>query len=156
MYDHFKTRPIVPDLVLYLSQLKDSHFPVSVYLKAHKLSLFFTWCGLELFDEAIHLLYANLPISTKSGELQLLVLVKQFIINGNLFEDVFGTKFFALISYMNKTWPNDFEISLKGAKEMWLNPTITCLTLGPYPYVFRVIFSHISWTQLLFPEGLND
>ena len=80
MYYRFKTRPIVPDLVLDLCELKDSHFPVSVYLKSHKLSLFFSLCGLELFDEAIHLLYANLPISTKSGELQLLVLVKQFII----------------------------------------------------------------------------
>ena len=81
MYDRFKVRPTVPDLVLDISQLKDSHFLVSFYLKAHKLSLFFTLRGLELFDEAVHLLYANLPMSPKSGELQLLVLVKQFIIN---------------------------------------------------------------------------
>lgn len=69
MYDRFKTRPIVPDVVLDLSKLKNSQFLVSFYLKAHKLSLFFTLCGLELFDEVVHLLYANLPISPKSGEL---------------------------------------------------------------------------------------
>ena len=103
MYDRFKTRPTVPDLVLDFTQLKDSHFPVSVYLKPHKLSLFFTLCGLELLDEAVCLLYANLPISPKSGELQLLVLVKQFINKEKLFENVFGTKFFGLILYMNKT-----------------------------------------------------
>ena len=81
MYDFFKTRPTVPDLVLDFAQLKDSHIPLSFYLKVHKLSPFFTLFGLELFDEAVQLLHANLPISPKSGELQLLVLVKQFIIN---------------------------------------------------------------------------
>ena len=103
MYDRFKTRPTVPDLDLDLTQSKDSHIPVSFYLNVHKLSPSFTLCCLELFDEAVHLLYANLPISPKSGELQLLVLVKQFIINEKLFENVFGTKFFGLILYMNKT-----------------------------------------------------
>ena len=96
----------------------DSHFPVSFYIKAHKLSPIFTLCGLELFDEAVQLLHANLPISPKSGELQLLVLVKQIIINEKLFENVFGTKFFGLISYMKKTRPNDFKISLNGAKRV--------------------------------------
>ena len=93
MYDRFKVRPTVPDLVLDISQLKDSHFLVSFYLKAHKLSLFFTLRGLELFDVVVRLFYANLCISPNSSELESLVLGKRFIINEKLFEDVFGTKF---------------------------------------------------------------
>ena len=56
------------------------------------VSLFY-FVGLELFDEAVHLFYANLSISPKSGKLESLVLDKRFIINEKSFEDVFGTIF---------------------------------------------------------------
>ena len=57
------------------------------------MSLFFTLCGLEIFDEAVHLFYTNLCISPNSGELESLVLGKCFIIDEKLFKDVFGTMF---------------------------------------------------------------
>ena len=100
MYDHFKTFPIVPGHVVNLSQLKNSHFPLTSYLKAPKVSLFFILCGLEMFDEVLHLLYVNLWNSPNSGELESFVLGKRFIINENLFKDVFGTKFSRVIWYI--------------------------------------------------------
>ncbi|KAH0653076.1 hypothetical protein KY289_030754 [Solanum tuberosum] len=66
-YDIFKSRPIVLGRVVNISQLKDSLCPVSSYLKVQKLSMFFTFCGLELFEEVVRLFYANLRISPDNG-----------------------------------------------------------------------------------------
>ena len=68
-----------------------------------------------MFDEVLHLLYVNLRISPNSGELELFVLGKHFIINENLFKDVFGTKFSRVISYILQS-------------DLLLNPTLTFRT----------------------------
>ena len=68
-----------------------------------------------MFDEVLHLLYVNLRISPNSGELELFVLAKRFIINENLFKDVFGTKFSRVISYILQ-------------RELLLNLTLTFRT----------------------------
>uniref|UniRef100_M1DKN7 Uncharacterized protein n=1 Tax=Solanum tuberosum TaxID=4113 RepID=M1DKN7_SOLTU len=116
MYDSFKSRPIVPGRVINLSQLRNSHYPVSLFLKDQKLSMLFSICGLDFFQEVVRLFYANLCVSNDNGELEALIMGSHIIVNDLLFEDVFGTKFSGVISYMNDIWPNDFEVSLEGAK----------------------------------------
>ncbi|KAG5595927.1 hypothetical protein H5410_037159 [Solanum commersonii] len=96
-----------------LSPLKDSQCAVSSFLKAQKLSLLFSLCGLKFFEEVVRLFYANLCISSDNGEAEILIMGNHIIINELLFEDVFGTKFSSVIPYMNETWPDDFAVSLE-------------------------------------------
>ncbi|KAH0669724.1 hypothetical protein KY285_023884 [Solanum tuberosum] len=74
-YERFKSHPIVLGRVVNLSELRDSNCPISPFLRAQKLSLLFTLCGLEVFEEVVRLFYANLCVSSDSGELETLVLV---------------------------------------------------------------------------------
>uniref|UniRef100_M1DDU3 Uncharacterized protein n=1 Tax=Solanum tuberosum TaxID=4113 RepID=M1DDU3_SOLTU len=132
------------------SQLKDSHCPVSSYLKVHKLSPLFTLSGLELFEEAVRLFYTNLRISPDSGELETLVLRNCIIVNELLFEDVFGTNFPGVISYMNGTLPEDFEVSLEGAKRAVAEPDSDSSCFGPLSLCFKNrILAHIVATTLI-------
>uniref|UniRef100_A0A0V0IR35 Putative ovule protein n=1 Tax=Solanum chacoense TaxID=4108 RepID=A0A0V0IR35_SOLCH len=57
-YDSFKSRPIVPGQVINLRQPRDSQYPVSSFLKSQILSLLFSLCGLEFFEEVVRLFYA--------------------------------------------------------------------------------------------------
>lgn len=67
-FEVFKNLPIVPERVINLEQLKDSHCWVSSFLKAQKLSLRLRLCGLELYEEHVCLIYANLCLSKDSGD----------------------------------------------------------------------------------------
>ncbi|KAL3328424.1 hypothetical protein AABB24_035852 [Solanum stoloniferum] len=125
MYDNFKSQHIVPGRVVNLSQLKDSHCLVSSYLKVQKLSLLFSLCGLELFEEVVRLFYANLRISPDSGKLETLVL-------GN-------------------PWPNDFEVSLKGAKKVVAEPNFDISDFGPLSHVSNIVYCRILLLPLSFP-----
>ncbi|KAG5571104.1 hypothetical protein H5410_060870 [Solanum commersonii] len=71
-------------------------------------------CGLELFEEVVRLFYTNLRVSSDNGELETFAMGNHIIVNEWLFKDIFGTKFFGVIPYMNGTWPNDFEVSMEG------------------------------------------
>lgn len=75
--------------------------------------MLFSLCGLEFI---VLIFYANLRIFVDNDEMETLVMENYIIVNELLFEDVFGTKFSGVISYMNDIWPNDFEVSLEGAK----------------------------------------
>ncbi|KAG5606433.1 hypothetical protein H5410_027925 [Solanum commersonii] len=65
-YDSFKSQPIVPGRVINLRQLRDSQYLVSSFLKAQILSLLFSICGLEFFEEVVRLFYANIRVSNDS------------------------------------------------------------------------------------------
>ncbi|KAG5607030.1 hypothetical protein H5410_028522 [Solanum commersonii] len=104
--DRFKSRPIVPGRVINLSQLRDSHCQVNTFFKAQKLSLFFSLCGLKLFEKVVRLFYANLRVSSDSSKLETLVLGTRIIANDLLFEDVFGTKFFGAKIVVAETGAN--------------------------------------------------
>lgn len=86
-------------------------------------------CGFKLFDDVLCLLYVNLRISPNSGEVESLVLGKLFIINVNIFEDVFGTMFSNIIPYINGIWLDYSDVPLKLQRESLLN------LKGPYLYV---------------------
>ncbi|KAK4713827.1 hypothetical protein R3W88_019734 [Solanum pinnatisectum] len=153
-YESFKSLPIVPGRVVNLSQLRDSHCPVSPFLKPKKLSLLFTLCGLELFEEAVHLFYVNLCVSSDRGELETLILGNRLIINELLFEDVFGTKFFGVIPYMNDSWLEDFEVTLEGVKTTVAKPGAQLSEFGPLSLCFEHrILAHIIATTLLPRKG---
>lgn len=57
-------------------------------------------CGLDLFQEVVHLFYAILFTSSGSGESESLVIIICIIVNDRLFEDVFSTKFSSVLLYM--------------------------------------------------------
>ncbi|KAH0669987.1 hypothetical protein KY285_024140 [Solanum tuberosum] len=153
-YDKFKSRPIVPGRVINLSQLRDSHCQVNSFLKAQTLSLFFSLCGLELFEKVVRLFYANLRVSSDSGELETLVLGTRIIVNDLLFEDLFGTKFFGVIPYMNDYWPDDFKVTLEGAKTVVDEIGANLSDFGPLSLYFEHrILSHIIATTLLPRKG---
>lgn len=61
--------------------------------------------------------YANLHISRERGELETLVLDPRIILNDFLFEKVYEIDSSVGLPYMNGGWPDDFEVSLKGAKK---------------------------------------
>ncbi|KAH0712180.1 hypothetical protein KY289_008139 [Solanum tuberosum] len=153
-YENFKTRPIVPGRVVNLNQLKDSNCPVSTYLKVQKLYVLFTLCGLEFFEELVRLFYVNLRISSDSGELETLVLGNRIIVNDLLFEDVFGTKFSSVISYMNRIWLDEFEVSLEGAKRAVAKPDSDLSDFGPLSLYFEHrILAHIVAISLIPRKG---
>ncbi|KAG5594296.1 hypothetical protein H5410_035528 [Solanum commersonii] len=128
MYDIFKTRPIVLGCVIDLSQLRDSHCSISSYLKAKKLALLFSLCGLEFI---VRIFYANLRISVDSDGMETLVMGNCIIVNELLFEDVFGTKFSGVIPYINGVWLDDFEVSLESAKIAMAEPDSDLYDFGP-------------------------
>ncbi|KAH0746129.1 hypothetical protein KY285_007786 [Solanum tuberosum] len=153
-YENFKTRPIVPGRVVNLNQLKDSNCPVSTYLKVQKLYVLFTLCGHEFFEELVRLFYVNLRISSDSGELETLVLGNRIIVNDLLFEDVFGTKFSSVISYMNRIWLDEFEVSLEGAKRAVAKPDSDLSDFGPLSLYFEHrILAHIVAISLIPRKG---
>ncbi|KAG5630739.1 hypothetical protein H5410_002456 [Solanum commersonii] len=111
-------------------------------------------CGLELFEEAIRLFYANLRVSSDSGELETLVLGTHIIVNDLLFKDMFGTKFFGVIPYMNDSWLDDFEVTLEGAKSAVAENGSNPFDFGPLSLCFEHrILAHIIATTLLPRKG---
>lgn len=127
-------------------QLEDSHCHIRSYFKAQKLSLLFQFCGMEVYEEYIHLFYANLWISKDSGELETLVLENSIIVNKYLFEQVFGTKFFGVIPFMVV----DLKILrslLKQPKVLLLNLTLTFQSLVLTLFVLNIT----SYPILLLP-----
>ncbi|KAH0755142.1 hypothetical protein KY290_025412 [Solanum tuberosum] len=125
---------------------------VNSFLKAQKLSLFFSLYGLELFEEVVHLFYANLRVSSVSGELETLVLGTRIIVNDLLFEDVFGTKFFGVIPYMNDSWPDDFEVTLEGAKTAVVETGANLSDFGPLSLCFEHCILAYSIATTLLPR----
>ncbi|KAG5619627.1 hypothetical protein H5410_004845 [Solanum commersonii] len=89
----FSKRPIVPGRVVNLEQLEASHCAVSTFFRAQKLSLLLRLCGLEFYEEHVRLFYANLRVSTDSGEWETLVLGNRIVLNDSLFKNVFGSDF---------------------------------------------------------------
>lgn len=56
--------------------------------------------------------------------------------NDFLFKDVFGTMFSDVLPYMNGVWPEDFEVSLKVAKETVAEPRSDFSDFGPLSMCF--------------------
>ncbi|KAH0706301.1 hypothetical protein KY285_010804 [Solanum tuberosum] len=78
----------------------------------------------------------------------------RIIVNEWLFKDIFGTKFLGVIPYMNGTWPNDFEVSLEGAKSVMAEPGANLSDFGPLSLYFEhCILAHIIATTLLPRKG---
>lgn len=68
------------------------------------------------FEDLVFLFYANPCVSQDSGELEILVLDTIFVLRNFLFERIFDINSFGGISYMNRIWPDDFEVSIEGVK----------------------------------------
>lgn len=81
--------------------------------------------------------YANLRISKDSRELETLVLGIRIILNDILFEKVFDNKFSSVVPFMNRTLPEDFEVSCKEAKTVVVEPEVNFSNLGPLSLCFK-------------------
>lgn len=68
-YERFLSRPTVPGIMANLNQLDDSNYPIIPFLKAQKHSLLFTLYRLEVFEDVVRLFYANIRVSSDTGEL---------------------------------------------------------------------------------------
>ncbi|KAG5581745.1 hypothetical protein H5410_052372 [Solanum commersonii] len=113
----FSNRPIVPGQVINPEQLEASHYTVSTFFRAKKLSLILRLGGLELFKELVRLFYLNLWISADSCVWETLILGNRIVLNNYLFKEVFGSHFSGDIPFMyGNVWPDQFEISLEDAK----------------------------------------
>ncbi|KAG5630061.1 hypothetical protein H5410_001778 [Solanum commersonii] len=94
------------------------------------------------------------PLSLASGELETLVMGNRIIVNDLMFEDVFGTKLFGAIPYMNGVWPDDFEVSLEGAKIVMAKLIADLSDFGALSLCFKHhILAHIFATTLLLRKG---
>lgn len=88
-----------------------------IFSKAYKLKLFFKVCGIEVYEDPVHLFYSNLRVSRKSGELETLVLSTRIVLDDSIFEEVLEINSLGGVPYMNFVWPDDFEVSFDGAKK---------------------------------------
>ncbi|KAG5599148.1 hypothetical protein H5410_030518 [Solanum commersonii] len=100
-------------------------------------------------DSIFRLFYANLCISPDNGEMETLVM-GSIIINELLCEDVFGAKLFSVVPYMKGVWPDDFEVSLEGAKRAVRERHSDFPVVGPLSLCFEYhILAHIAATTLI-------
>lgn len=60
--------------IVNLEQLEDSHYKVSSFLWAQKLSLLLRLCRVEYSEEAVQMFYGNLHCSGKGDDLETLIL----------------------------------------------------------------------------------
>lgn len=91
---------------------------------------------LNFCKEPAHLFYSNLCIFKDIGELKTLDMGNHIIVN----KDVFGTNLFGTIPYMNSIWHEDFEVTLKVAKEAVLEPVLISWILALYLLAFGIAF----------------
>lgn len=78
----------------------------------------------------------------------------RLIVNKLMFEDVFDTKYFGVIQYMNGSWPDDFEVTLEGAKSAVAKPSAKLFDFGPFSLCFEHrILAHIIATTFLPRKG---
>lgn len=75
--------------------------------------------------------YANLRVYENVEDLKTLMLGNHIIMNEFLVKDVIGSEFQVNFSYMNNTWPEDFDVSLEVAKMVVVEPDSDLLEFGP-------------------------
>lgn len=75
---------------------------VSDAFQAWNLKLFLKNWGMEVYENYVHLFYANLWMSQDSGELKTLVLGTRIMLNDFIFEKIFDIDSPRGILYMNK------------------------------------------------------
>ncbi|KAH0745873.1 hypothetical protein KY285_007530 [Solanum tuberosum] len=155
MFVAFSERPIVPGRVINLEQLEASHSAISSFFRAQKLSLLLRLCGLEFFEEPVHLFCASLRISADSGEWETVVLGNRIVLNDSLFKDVFGFEFSGVIPFMHgNLWPDNFEISLEDAKLLVSDTGADLTNFGSRSLGFENrILAHIVATTLIPRKG---
>lgn len=102
--------------------------------------------------------YANLYYAGSGDDLEYLVLGERIVINSQLFKHMFGCEFSNDIPYMNKSWPEYFEVSLEEAREFILEDHFKSPNFGPFSIFFEHrILAHIIATTLVPRKGsLNN
>lgn len=107
-----------------------------------------------MYEDPVRIFYANLRISPDSGELETLVIGTRITLNDFLFEKMFDTKFSGAIPLMNGSWPDEFEVSFKEAKQVVFDPYIASSSFGPLSLCFKYrILAYIIATTLIPKKG---
>lgn len=145
---------MVPSLVVNLEQLEDSHCKFRIFLHMPKLSLLLRLYGMEYYEEAIWMFYANLRWAVHGDELETFVLGVHIIINSQLFKDIFGCEFSDDIPYMNGNQLEDFEVSMEEARAFISEEYLDSSDFGPLSLCFEhQILVHIVTTNLIHRKG---
>lgn len=92
---------MISERVINMKHLKQSNYLISDIFMAQNLKLFLNVCGIEVFEDPVHLFYANLYFSKDCGELKTLVLGSRIQLNDFLFNKVFGIDSIGGILYFN-------------------------------------------------------
>ncbi|KAF3667033.1 hypothetical protein FXO38_08808 [Capsicum annuum] len=144
------------------------NFPFVQFLVSHRdsgasqwppsLPMGFCLCGLEVYEDPIHMFYANLCTSLDSGELETLVLNIKITLNDFLFEKFFDMKFSGVIPLMNGSWPKDFEVSFKEAKKAVSEPDTISSNFGLLSLCFkyRIMDNFIATTLIPRKSSLSN
>lgn len=82
--------------------------------------------------------YVNFYLSPNSGELETLVIGMRIIVNNFLFKNAFDTMLSGNISLMNSNWPDDFKVSFKDAKKLFLDTNSASTSFFPFHYISSV------------------
>lgn len=126
----------------------------SPLFKAQDLSLIFCLSGSKVFKDPVQILYVNLCISKDSVELETLVLGTRITLNDLLFEKIFDTKFSGMVSFMNRTWSENFEVSFEEIKAAVAEPEANLSNFKPLSLCFKhKILAHIIATTLIPRKG---
>ncbi|KAF3667634.1 hypothetical protein FXO38_08479 [Capsicum annuum] len=150
----FKNHYIISGRVINLSLLKESHCNIEYFLKSQDMSMMLHLYGLEIFEDSIHIFFANLRLYPDSGELETLVLGTRLALNDFLFEKVFDTKLSGIILFVNNTWPKNFDVSFDKAKKAVSDPESNSLTFSPLLLSFcNRILAHIVATTFIPQKG---
>lgn len=106
--------------------------------------------GMEVLEDPVHLFYANLYLSHDSDELETLVLGMRIILNDFLFQKVFDTKFPGVITFMNDSWPYNFEVSFEEPEKAVSDLEINVSNFGSLSFSFKYrTLAHIIATTLI-------
>lgn len=150
----FKKGPMVLSHVVNLGELEDYHCKVTAFLRAQKLSLLLRLCGVEYYEKATWIFYANLRRARKSNDLETFILGVHIVINSRLFKDVFGCEFSADVPYMNRNWSDNFKVSLKEARAFFYEEPLESSNFGTLSFYFEHrILAHIVATTLVPRKG---
>ncbi|KAF3637654.1 hypothetical protein FXO37_24772 [Capsicum annuum] len=150
----FKSHSIVPGCIVNICLLKDYFYNINPFFKFKNLPIVFHLCGFLVYEDPVHIFYANLYLFPDDGELKTPVLGTIIIMNDLLFENSFDTEFFDHSYFMNGNWPDDFEPNYEESKK-FLSDTNSALTsFGPVFLCFKFhIMAQIIATTLIHQKG---
>lgn len=82
----------------------------------------------------------------------------RIVLNNLLFENVFDTKLFGVVPFINSNWPKNFEVGFEEAKKFLYDLDSVSANIGPLSLHFKfcIIANIISTTLILWKGSLRN